>query len=293
VSTVATGGGLPSPGESRYAFDLATAVRGGRSDGRPRSTAGGRWPGGRTGGTCWPWSRGPGWRRPGSPIRWPSAPTSWRRPTLGRPRWRCTGLRAGRSLSTARVTLVQEVGPGSRRWSRPGGSTRRPAPGWQRAGGPAGLAPVEDCLPGRPEMPGGQRANLLDHLDLRLDPATVGWVAGRPGGSLDMRGWVRFSDGRAADPLALLQVVDALPPTSFELGLPRLGAHGRADRLPARYPRSGLAGLRRARPALAGWLVRRGGRGCGGLGRPPGRPVPPVRRRPPPPPPAGDPRPRP
>jgi hypothetical protein len=34
-----------------------------------------------------------------------------------------------------------------------------------------------------------------------------------------MRGWVRFSDGRAADPLALLQVVDALPPTSFDLGL--------------------------------------------------------------------------
>src|SRR4029453_16916545 len=48
----------------------------------------------------------------------------------------------------------------------------------------------------------------------------VGWVVGRPGGRLDMRGWVRFSDGRAADPLALLQVVDALPPTSFELGLP-------------------------------------------------------------------------
>ena len=35
-----------------------------------------------------------------------------------------------------------------------------------------------------------------------------------------MRGWVRFSDGRAADPLALLQVVDALPPASFDLGLP-------------------------------------------------------------------------
>ena len=74
-------------------------------------------------------------------------------------------------------------------------------------------------MPGRPEMPGGMRANLLDHLDLRVDPATAGWFAGRPGGRLEMRGWVRFSDGRAADPLALLQVVDALPPTSFDLGL--------------------------------------------------------------------------
>src|SRR5918993_1015882 len=43
---------------------------------------------------------------------------------------------------------------------------------------------------------------------------------------------------------------------------------------------AGLAGLHRPRPALAGRLVRRGGRGLG-LGRPPGRPVPSVRRRPP------------
>jgi Acyl-CoA thioesterase C-terminal domain len=78
---------------------------------------------------------------------------------------------------------------------------------------------VDQCVPGQPEMPGGMRADLLDHLDLRVDPATTGWFVGRPGGRLEMRGWVRFADGRAADPLALLQVVDALPPTSFELGL--------------------------------------------------------------------------
>ena len=61
---------------------------------------------------------------------------------------------------------------------------------------------------------------LLNHLELRLDPATTGWFAGRPGGSLDMRGWVRFGDGRPADPLALIQMADALPPSSFDLGLP-------------------------------------------------------------------------
>ena len=129
-------------------------------------------------------------------------------------------LRAGRGLSTARVTLVQEGRARLEALVTAGRIDPEAGPGWQRAGGPAGLAPVEDCFTGRPEMPGGQRANLLDHLDLRLDPATVGWVAGRPGGGLDMRGWVRFSDGRAVDPLALLQVVDALPPSSFELGLP-------------------------------------------------------------------------
>jgi acyl-CoA thioesterase len=129
-------------------------------------------------------------------------------------------LRAGRSLSTARVTLLQEGRARLEALVTAGRIDPEAAPGWRRADGPVGLPPVEECLPARPEMPGGMRANLLDHLDLRMDPATVGWVAGRPGGRLDMRGWVRFSDGRAADPLALLQMVDALPPTSFELGLP-------------------------------------------------------------------------
>src|SRR5829696_4546261 len=61
----------------------------------------------------------------------------------------------------------------------------------------------------------------------------------------------------------------------------QLGPDRRADRLPARPPGPRLAGLRGDRPALAGRLVRRGRRGLG-LGRQPGRPVPPVRRRPPP-----------
>jgi len=128
-------------------------------------------------------------------------------------------LRAGRSLSTARVTLVQEGQARLEALVTAGRIDPEAAPGWRRDGGPAGLAPVEECLPGRPELPSGVPAKLLNHLDLRIDPATAGWFAGQPGGRLEMRGWVRFSDGRAADPLALLQVVDALPPASFELGL--------------------------------------------------------------------------
>jgi acyl-CoA thioesterase len=129
-------------------------------------------------------------------------------------------LRAGGRLSTARVTLVQEGQARLEALVTAGRIDPEAAPGWRRAGGPAGLPPVEACVPARPELPGGMRANLLDHVDLRIDPATAGWVADRPAGRLEVRGWVRFSDGRAPDPLALLQVVDALPPSSFDLGLP-------------------------------------------------------------------------
>ncbi|HEV8423763.1 MAG TPA: thioesterase family protein [Actinomycetes bacterium] len=130
-----------------------------------------------------------------------------------------TRLRAGRNLSAARVAMIQEGGACLEALVTAGRIDPDAAPGWRRAAGPGDLAPVEDCLPGRPELPNGMRVNLLDHVDIRVDPATAGWVAGRPAGRLEIRGWVRFHDGRAVDPLALLQVVDAMPPTSFELGL--------------------------------------------------------------------------
>jgi hypothetical protein len=128
-------------------------------------------------------------------------------------------LRTGRNLSAARVTMVQEGTARLEALVTAGRIDPDAAPGWQRADGPTGLAPVEDCVPGQSDLPSGIRVNLLDHLDIRVDPATVGWFAGRPAGRLEIRGWVRFHDGRAVDPLALLQVVDAMPPTSFELGL--------------------------------------------------------------------------
>jgi hypothetical protein len=77
-------------------------------------------------------------------------------------------------------------------------------------------------------------ASLLDRLDLRLDPACAGWAVGRPSGRGFLQGWLRLADGRQPDPLMLLLAVDALPPVTFDLGLPgwaptlELTAHVRA-----------------------------------------------------------------
>jgi Thioesterase-like superfamily len=150
-------------------------------------------------------------------------------------------LRAGRSLATARVGLVQDGRPRLEALVTAGRLDPAAAPGWQAPGGPA-LPPVAACLPAEPQPPGGVRVGLLDHLDLRLDPATAGWFRGRPGGRLEMRGWVRFRDGRQPDALALVQAVDALPPTSLEIGLPGWA------------PTVELTVLVRGLPA-AGWLA--------------------------------------
>ena len=62
---------------------------------------------------------------------------------------------------------------------------------------------------------------LVQRLDIRFDPATAGWVEGRPAAEPRLRAWMRLADGREPDPLALLLFADALPPSGFAIG--RLG----------------------------------------------------------------------
>jgi hypothetical protein len=211
--------GSPAGADATYGFDLATAVRGGPerwlAEVDPGWTVAGR----PNGGYLLALVARAGLEALGQPHPLAVSGHFLAPADPGQAEVEVRRLRAGRSLSTARVTLLQEGAARLEALVTAGRIDPDAAPGWRRATGPAGLPPVGQCVPGRPELPGGLRADLLDHLDMRVDPATAGWAAGRPGGRLEMRGWVRFSDGRTPDPLALLQVVDALPPTSFDLGL--------------------------------------------------------------------------
>ncbi|MFN8194375.1 MAG: thioesterase family protein [Nocardioidaceae bacterium] len=95
-------------------------------------------------------------------------------------------------------------------------------------------------------------APLLERFDLLLDPACVGWAVGQPSGRGMLQGWFRLAGGRDADPVSLLTVVDALPPVTFDLGLPgwaptiELTAHVRARPAPGwlkvRHQTSNIAG---------------------------------------------------
>jgi acyl-CoA thioesterase len=82
--------------------------------------------------------------------------------------------------------------------------------------------PVEECFSmaeHRDLAPEGvQVPGLSSRVDIRLDAATAGWAVGQPSGEPVLRAWMRFTDGREPDPLALVTFADALPPTSFALG---------------------------------------------------------------------------
>ena len=151
----------------------------------------------------------------------------------------------------------------------------------QRQIPPPELPPLEDCVEARLAPEEVRRiAPLLERFGTRLDPAYVGWAVGKPSGSGLIQGWFKLVDDRPLDPIALLLVVDALPPVTFDLGLPGLGPDPRADRPCAREPGGRGLGDRAARdPEHLRRPVRGGLRGLGLRGQP-GGPVAPARAAP-------------
>jgi acyl-CoA thioesterase len=75
------------------------------------------------------------------------------------------------------------------------------------------MPPPEAC-PGRSAPAQGVGLPILQRLDVRLHPDdAVPGAAGRA----ELRGWIRFTDGRAPDALACLLMADAFPPAVFGL----------------------------------------------------------------------------
>lgn len=136
-------------------------------------------------------------------------------------------VRAGASISTGQASLYQEDEDGNEvermRVVAHHGDLGALPDEVRTASSPPELPPIDGCVGSElaPEGTLGPKAlsGLLDRLDLRLDPATVGWALGEPSGNGEMRGWLSLADGREPDPLSLLLATDALPPTAFELGL--------------------------------------------------------------------------
>ncbi|MFD6529303.1 thioesterase family protein [Streptomyces sp. NPDC060184] len=133
-------------------------------------------------------------------------------------------VRAGRTLSTGQATLYQYDEDGSEiariRVLATYGDLDALTDEVRTTALPPAIPPLDQCLgteAGGDVIPGSSA--ITERLDIRLDPATVGWALGKPSGRGEMRGWFGLADGRDPDPLSVLLAVDALPPTSFELGL--------------------------------------------------------------------------
>ncbi len=163
-------------------------------------------------------------------------------------------LRKGRSVSSLRTRLAQE---GKVKVEALVTAGTLPGPGVTPVlsdGVPPVLPPPEDCVHhvAGSDLP---RNGITEQLDVLLDPTTAAWTGGTFGGSSEVRAWVRSASGREPDPLMLLTVADALPPVTFDLGIPGWVPTLELTVLVRALPAPGwLRCVQRARLVHGGWL---------------------------------------
>jgi len=82
------------------------------------------------------------------------------------------------------------------------------------------LPPRDQCVPASLAPSGFRKVSpMLDRFDMLFHPQQIGWALGEPAHEGVITAWFRHHD-REPDVIGLLQVLDALPPVSFDLGMP-------------------------------------------------------------------------
>jgi hypothetical protein len=156
---------------------------------------------------------------------------------------RTTVLRRGRTASHVRAVLVQSERTMVDAVMVLGALAPGAAPRYSHIA-PLDIPDPDQCVRLEPRTPEGVPVGVLVTTDLRLDPLTVPG-APQPGGEgppvAELRGWLRFADGREPDAGSLLYFVDAIPPATL-----LIGSSGWV-------PTLSMSAYVRARPA-PGWL---------------------------------------
>jgi acyl-CoA thioesterase len=133
-----------------------------------------------------------------------------RAPSAGPAEIQVEAIRRGRRVSTSRATMRQDGKPCIETLISSGTLPDAPAE-WSGRPAPEMPAP-QNCVEA---TAGAFTVELLDHIELRLDPATA--PRPHPTGTPLIRFWFRLRDGADPDVLTTLLAVDSGPPTIFNL----------------------------------------------------------------------------
>ncbi len=126
-------------------------------------------------------------------------------------------LRAGRTASQVRARMSQDGRACVEALVTTSRLDRASVPYWDRGVPPAGRVPFEECVRLNRATPDGNPVAIHDQIDLRLEPGSMGFTAGRPGGTGELQGWLALPGDEPFDPISLLFAVDAYPPATFEI----------------------------------------------------------------------------
>jgi acyl-CoA thioesterase len=137
--------------------------------------------------------------------------------TVGPAEVRTEVARAGRRVATGEARLVQG-GKEALRLLATFGDLDAATGRTDVRTAPPDLPPPDEA---RDVLDGGSLPGITitERFDYRF-PAPPGWATGQPTGEPTAEFWMRFRDGRDADPLALAALVDAAAPAVLDLGVP-------------------------------------------------------------------------
>jgi acyl-coenzyme A thioesterase PaaI-like protein len=126
-------------------------------------------------------------------------------------------LRAGRSASQVRARMIQDDRLCIEAVVTTSRLSAETPPFWtEGAPAPDGTS-YDDCPRLVPQLPNGMRVAIMDHVEVRLDPATSGFTLGQPSGRGRLDGWLDLPGGEPFDPFSLLYAVDSFPPATFDI----------------------------------------------------------------------------
>ena len=126
-------------------------------------------------------------------------------------------LRAGRTTSQARARLEQDgevCVEALMTTSHLDGTT---VPYWTQGLPEMSHSSYRDCSRLIPRLPDGNPVAIMEQIDVRLDPDSGSFTAGRPSGRGELRGWLALPGAEAFDPTSLLFAADAYPPATFDI----------------------------------------------------------------------------
>jgi hypothetical protein len=140
-------------------------------------------------------------------------------PEPGPVRIETQSLREGRSASQLRARMEQDGGPCVEALITASHLDSMSGPHWEAGLPSRGDLGYEDCSPIAPQLPDGERVAILDEIEVRLEPASMGFTTGHPSGLGELRGWLALPGTATFDPASLLFAVDSFPPATLDVEL--------------------------------------------------------------------------
>jgi Thioesterase-like superfamily len=128
-------------------------------------------------------------------------------------------LRGGRSTSQVRARMEQEGQACVEALLTVSGLDEDAKPYWDDGLPEIGTAGFDDCVPLDGFTPTGIRVALMEQVEIRLEPESLGFKKGQRRGRGELRGWLSLPDGEQFDPFSLLFSVDSFPPATFDIAM--------------------------------------------------------------------------